>query len=71
MLASFARGFHVRARETVEHSPLYANAYYLANLPGAPFGERLWLAQTDRPRREVWAWQETAPATVPGIEGLV
>jgi lysozyme len=66
-LATFARAFHAQARTVVEHSPLYVDDDFLANLPGAPFGERLWVAQTARPRREVWAWQETTPANVPGV----
>lgn len=66
-LAAWARAFHAHARTVVDHSPLYVNDNYLANLPGAPFGERLWLAQTARPRRQVWAWQMTVAAKVPGI----
>lgn len=69
-LAAYARAFHHVIRETFAHSPLYVNDYFLANLPGAPWGERLWLAQTARPRREVWAWQSTTPIAVPGIPGL-
>ena len=69
-LAAWARGFHERAKALVEHSPLYVNDYFLANLPGAPFDWWLWLAQTARPRRQVWAWQETTPVAVPGIGGL-
>lgn len=63
--------FHNVARRVVDHSPLYVNDYFLDNLPGAPFGERLWLAQTDRPRRVCWAWQETSPGVIPGVPGLV
>lgn len=66
-LASWAQAFHEDARRVVDHSPLYVNDSFLASLPGAPWGERLWLAQTARPRREVWAWQMTTPAVVPGI----
>lgn len=66
-LAGFARAFHAAALKVVEHSPLYVNDYFLANLPGAPFGQRLWVAQTARPRRQVWAWQATTPVFVNGI----
>jgi lysozyme len=65
-LAAWARGFHLMARTVVDHSPLYVNDNFLANLPGAPWGERLWLAQTARPRQQVWAWQTTTPVAVPG-----
>lgn len=70
-LAAWAQAFHAEVRKTYDHAPLYVNDDFLDNLPGAPWGERLWLAQTDRPRRECWAWQETTPATVPGITGDV
>lgn len=66
-LAIWAKEFHHLARQHVDHSPLYVNDNFLANLPGAPWGERLWLAQTARPRRQVWAWQATTPVQVPGI----
>lgn len=67
-LAEWAKQFHLRAKTVVDHSPLYVNDYFLSMLPGAPFGERLWLASTSRPRRQVWAWQMTTPAVVPGIK---
>lgn len=70
-LAVFAQAFHGAAHKAFTHSPLYVNDYFLDNLPGAPFGERLWLAQTDRPRRMVWAWQETTAAAIAGIVGVV
>lgn len=66
-LAAWAKVFHAEIRKTLNHSPLYVNDNYLANLPGAPWGERLWLAQTIRPRREVWAWQMTQATVVRGI----
>ena len=69
-LAAWAQEFHACAKIVVEHSPLYVNDYFLANLPGAPFDWWLWLAQTARPRRQVWAWQEATPVVVPGIAGL-
>lgn len=71
LLATWARAFHAAARKVVNHSPLYTNDSFLANLPGAPWGERLWLAQTARPRRQVWAWQTTTPQAVNGITGPV
>lgn len=70
-LGAWAQTFHEAARRFVNHSPLYVNDDFLNNLPGAPFGERLWLAQTARPRREVWAWQTTTPIEVAGIVGPV
>lgn len=70
VLASQANIFHEDVLRQVEHSPLYCNDYFLQNLPGAPWGERLWLAQTARPRREVWAWQQTTPQVVDGIPGV-
>lgn len=70
-LAKWAQQFHQQVINAGHHSPLYVNDYFLANLPGAPWGVRLWLAQTARPRREVWAWQRTTPAQVPGIQGPV
>lgn len=66
-LAAWAREFHREARKQVEHSPLYTPPSLLENLVGAPWGWRLWLPQTARPRREVWAWQMTSPTVVPGI----
>lgn len=66
-LARWAKTFHVQVRQHADHSPLYVNDYFLENLPGAPWGARLWLAQTARPRRQVWAWQMTTAAKVPGI----
>lgn len=66
-LSAWAQAFHEDVRREVDHSPLYVNDNFLANLPGAPWGERLWLAQTARPRQHVWAWQETTPEAVPGI----
>lgn len=70
-LAAQAKIFHAEVRKSFRHSPLYINDYFLGNLPGAPFAERLWVAQTARPRFECWAWQETTPAEVPGIVGAV
>lgn len=66
-LASWAKDFHTFARETVDHAPLYCNDDFLRNLPGAPFGERLWIAQTARPRFHCWAWQMTQSVVVPGL----
>lgn len=68
VLAKWAQAFHAQAKTVVDHSPLYVNLDFLENLPGAPWGERLWLASTSRPRREVWAWQMTKPAVIVGIE---
>jgi len=70
-LKHFAQVFHGRIRTEFEHSPLYCNDYFLNGLAHAPWGWRVWLAQTDRPRRAVWAWQETTPADIPGIVGGV
>lgn len=70
-LATWALAFHTNARKVVTHSPLYVNDNFLNNMPGAPWGERLWLAQTARPRREVWAWQTTTPIEIAGIVGPV
>lgn len=68
-LATFAKAFHATVRKKLAHSPLYVNDYFLDNLLDAPWGERLWVAQTSRPRFECWAWQEVTPAAVPGIQG--
>lgn len=70
-LASFAKAFHATVRERLNHSPLYVNDNFLDNLPGAPWGERLWVAQTSRPRFVCWAWQEVIPDRVDGITGDV
>lgn len=69
-LAEWAQDFHARVRQVVDHSPYYLNQYFLTNLPGAPWGDRLWHPATARPRFEVWAWQETTPAHVPGVATL-
>lgn len=66
-LAAFVHDYHAEARKTVDHSPLYTPSSMLEAMPGAPWGERLWLPSTARPRREVWAWQTTTPAMVKGI----
>jgi lysozyme len=54
-------------------SPLYSNPDWLANLRGAPWGHKLWLAQWGSvpPKRSVWAWQYTGAGTVAGISGPV
>lgn len=70
-LAEYAKAFHAEIRKVLDHSPLYVNDSFRDNLPGAPFGERLWSARTDRPRFECWAWQETTAAAVAGIVGVV
>lgn len=69
-LAVWAQDFHDEARKTFNHAPLYTTPWMLDQLHGAPWAERLWLPSSQRPRREVWAWQATVPADVPGIEGL-
>lgn len=69
-LAKQAQAFHSDIRMGLGHCPLYVNDDFRDNLPGAPWGERLWSARTDRPRFECWAWQETTPVAVPGILGL-
>lgn len=66
-LAHWAQTFLANVREHVDHAPLYVNDYFLTSLQGAPWGHRLWLAQTARPRQQVWAWQQTTPARVAGI----
>lgn len=66
-LAGWAIDFHTAALETVDHSPLYVNDYFYGNLPTNKIASRIWLAQTRRPRQEVWAWQLTTPGQVPGI----
>jgi GH25 family lysozyme M1 (1,4-beta-N-acetylmuramidase) len=71
VLAEQAREFHAQAKTVVEHSPVYLDRYFLDNLPGAPWDWWVWIAQTDRPRRDVWAWQETTPRAVRGIVGPV
>ena len=51
-------------------SPLYTDPDFMAHMPEAPFGHKLWLASWGRrPRRAVWAWQ-SGEAVVPGIPGL-
>lgn len=52
---------------------LYSNPNFLDNMPGAPWGYDLWLADygpsvAPRPCK---MWQYTSSATVPGISGLV
>lgn len=69
-LTAWAREFHERALMVVDHAPLYTPPSFLERLENAPWGERLWLPSTARPRREVWAWQTTEPRKVPGIGGL-
>lgn len=66
-LAAWAKGFHARIRAAGHHAPLYCDDDFLRNLPGAPFGERLWIAQTARPRFHCWAWQMTQSVVVPGL----
>lgn len=57
------------ALKDIGHKGLYTDDYWLSNLPGAPWGHLLWLAQTANPRRPVWAWQQTTPSLVAGIVG--
>ena len=66
-LKAWALEFLGYVDQVVTHTPIYLDDHFLANLPGAPFGHRLWNPRATRPRREVWAWQEATPATVPGI----
>lgn len=55
----------------VGHITIYCDRYYCDNLPGIPWGHRLWLADPNgRPRRSVWCWQHGI-GTVAGINGPV
>lgn len=70
-LSTFGENFLARLVQLgVKYSTLYSNDNFMANLSGAPFGHYLWLAQTAQPRQQVWGWQTTSPAAVPGIPGL-
>lgn len=71
-LANYARTFLDPLAQKKIGTSLYVNTSWLSNLPGAPFGHRLWLAQWgSRPRRTVWAWQSSGSWTCPGIPGEV
>lgn len=70
-LGNWGARFLAGLPQSVVRRILYCNDDWLANLPGAPWGHLLWLAQTYRPRRRVYAWQQTATVLVPGIVGPV
>lgn len=56
----------------VANRQLYSNLNFLDNLPGAPWGHLLWLAQygVSAPRRHCWAWQYGS-GRVPGVPAEV
>lgn len=68
-LATFAKTFLQALHDSVVIPSLYVNPTYLDNLPGAPFGHKLWLADWEHsPRRECWIWQHGI-GIVPGVPG--
>lgn len=51
---------------------LYSNPYFLSNMPGAPWGFPLWLAEygVHEPTHPCLFWQYSGGLHVPGINGL-
>lgn len=69
-LSNWAREFLGMVAAQKITSPLYVSPTFLDNLPGAPFGHKLWLASWGkRPRQQVWAWQYSGTGAQSGIEG--
>ena len=59
---------HIASKNII--SPWYSNLYFLSNMPLAPHGHKLWIAEpSQRPRRECWMWQKSSTTIVPGIPG--
>lgn len=58
--------FDVALKE-VDHVADYMPPSFFDAIPDAPYGHRIWLPSPTRPRRQVWAWQSTMAAKVPGI----
>jgi lysozyme len=72
VLARYAQAFLDTLDGKVTNRAIYLNNWFLSNLPGAPFGAHLWLADPGhKPRRTVWAWQSDWHGVVPGIPGTV
>ena len=56
----------------VKYRVLYTYNGFLSAIPTMPWGHSLWLADLQgRPRRELWGWQYSDSAVVPGIPGKV
>lgn len=71
LTANWAQGFLATIAAQKITSPIYLNQYYLDNLPGAPFGHKLWIASPSKtPRMHHWMWQKAA-GPINGIDGVV
>lgn len=57
--ATFSKLFLARLAQSKIGTTLYTNPDYLTNMPGAPWGHRVWLADwtTHVPRIPLWGWQ--------------
>ena len=69
-----ANATHALAEELATHvkTGLYSNPNFLANMPHAPWGEHLWLAEYGpKASYEYTLWQFTQAGRVPGIGGAV
>ena len=70
-LASWSHTFLTALRTHTSWPILYSDRSWLEEMPGAPFGGRLWLASPGvHPTTRPYAWQ-MGTATVPGIARLV
>ena len=70
-LADWAHTFLDALGHHTQWASLYTDRSWLADLPGAPFNHRLWLASPGvHPDRRPFAWQ-MGTATVPGISAMV
>ncbi len=69
-LAEFAQTFLDSLSRAAQWTILYSNEDFLTNMPGAPWGYRLWYARPGaRPRRQCWAWQY-GTGREPAVEGI-
>lgn len=67
-LAEWSDSFLNRLEDLYIGPKLYSNGNFLTNMPGAPFGFPLWFASPGvKPRRNVWAWQNSWTTKVPGV----
>lgn len=67
-----ARAYLGALPESVERKWVYCDTWFRQNMPGAPWGYELWLAQWDsRPRIDVGCWQSSSDSEVPGVPSTV
>lgn len=74
-LGPWAQAFMSEMNSAGHQSPFYTNENYLSQLPGAPWGHKLWYASEHLPEYQtklaIWMQQTTQNDHLPGVPGPV